>query len=98
MIVEVNKSLTGGVSRKIRDSLLAFQYADDTAVIAKTDISSLISLKLIIRLFASILGLKVNFKKSIFIPLNVSQGDMAWVQAIVGCTKSDFPVQYLGYP
>lgn len=98
MIVGVNASLTEGISRKIRDSILAFQYADDTAVITKADLTSLVSLKLIIRLFASISGLKVNFGKSIFVPLNVSQEDMPWVQAVIGCTRSDFPVQYLGVP
>lgn len=98
MILGVNATLTGGISRKIRDSIIAFQYADDTAVIAKADLTSLISLKLIIRLFASISGLKVNFEKSIFVPLNVGQADMPWVQAVIGCTRSDFPVQYLGLP
>ena len=63
MIVGVNASLTEGISRKIRDFILAFQYADNTAVITKADLTSLVSLKLIIRLFASISGLKVNFGK-----------------------------------
>lgn len=98
MITVVNGSLTRRITRKVTDSIIAFQYADDTAVIASADITSLISLKLIIRLFASVSSLKVNFDKSIYIPINVDDRDLNWVQAVVGCTRTEFPVKYLGLP
>lgn len=98
MIGAVNKSLPLGISPKLTDSIMAFQYADDTAVVASANVTTLITLKLITRLFANISGLKVNFNKSVFIPLNVSSLDMPWVKAITGCPESSFPVTYLGLP
>ena len=79
MISATNRILQGGITRKVKESLLAFQYADDTAVIAAANITSLISLKLVIRLFASISGLKVNYAKSLFIPINVLESDLPWI-------------------
>lgn len=49
MIKGVNTSLTNGLTRKIKESMMALQYADDTAVIALADISTLVSLKMITR-------------------------------------------------
>lgn len=99
MIAAINRTLPArGITRKIRKSILAFQYADDMVVIAPTDIQSLISLKLIIMLFASISGLKVNYAKSTFIPLNVQETDIPWVQAVLGCSRSNFSFPYLGLP
>lgn len=98
MVQGINRHLPNGISRRVKESILAFQYADDTAVIASADITTLISLKLIIRIFASISGLKVNFEKSTFVPLNVPETDKDWVQSILGCKETNFPVSYLGLP
>lgn len=98
MIKAINKSQPLGISSKLKDSLMAFQYADDTAVIASANPSSLISLKLIIRLFAGISGMNVNFSKSFFVPLNIPRDDLPWIKAVLGCKLSTFPVQYLGLP
>lgn len=98
MIKAVNKSLSNGLTRKIKDSMLALQYADDTAVIASADISTLVSFKMIMRLYASISGLRINYKKSMFVPLNIQEGDREWIRSVLGCGQSNFPIQYLGMP
>lgn len=77
---------------------MAFQYADDTTIVASANIASLISLKIVIRLYASVLRLKVNYRKRNFIPLNVSIQDMTWVEAVLGCKQTKFPISYLGMP
>lgn len=43
-------------------------------------------------------GLKVNYAKSSFIPLNVAEVDQAWVKSVLGCTQTSFPTTYLGMP
>lgn len=98
MVTAVNELLDRGITRRVKNAIQAFQYADDTAVIASADADSLISLKLIIRLFASFSGLRVNYAKSIFVPINIPQEQMQLVSEIMGCTRSQFPVQYLGMP
>ena len=98
MLIETGKTLQGGITQKIREPFMAFQYADDTAIVASANITVLSSLKLLIRLYARISGLCVNYDKSKFIPINVSTQDLVWVKAVLGCQKTKFPVQYLGMP
>lgn len=43
-------------------------------------------------------GLKVNFSKSCFIPLNVQQDNTTWIGAVLGCPQTQFPIMYLGMP
>lgn len=62
------------------------------------DISSLITFKVIVRLFSSISGLQINFQKSCFIPINVATSDLPWVGVVMGCPQTDFPIMYLGMP
>lgn len=98
MVKVANGSIHGGITRKLRDSIMAYQYADDTAIIAAADITTLISLKLVIRLFASISGLRVNYQKSSCIPVNILETDTSWIMAVLGCSRTDFPIMYLGMP
>lgn len=78
MVMATNKTIEKGITTKIKDSILAFQYADNTVIVASADITSLISLKIVIRLFTSVSGLKVNFQKNSFIPLNIADLDLQW--------------------
>ncbi|XP_078178924.1 uncharacterized protein LOC144573109 [Carex rostrata] len=98
MISVINETLQSPLSNRIGDSIVALQYADDTAIIAKGDIDTLISFKLILRLFTSVSGLEVNYAKSTFVPLNIPEADMGWIRAVMGCSQTDFPVTYLGMP
>lgn len=98
MIARINRTLNHKITRKINDSILALQYADDTAVIASANPSNLTAFKMAIRIFASISRLHVNYNKSTFIPLNIHPNDLPWARAIIGCVQTNFPVQYLGLP
>lgn len=49
------------------------QYADDTLLIMPADARQLICLKGLLRSFADSTGLKVNYKKSQLVPINVSE-------------------------
>lgn len=98
MVASLNNILGTDLTAKMREPIVVMQYADDTALIAKADISTLISLKLVIRLFTLVSGLKVNFTKSSFVPLNIAQPDVVWIQSVLGCSCTEFPVTYLGMP
>lgn len=98
MVQHLNSILPRPLTNKIDSSIVAHQYADDTAVIARADVTSLISLKLVLRLYTSISGLQINFNKSIFIPINVTSNQIQVVKAIIGCQQSQFPTTYLGMP
>lgn len=98
MIQVGNSILSAPLSNKLQDSMVALQYADDTAIIANGDITSLVTFKLILRIFSAISGLQVNYSKSTFVPLGIDGNDLHWVQAVMGCSRSDFPITYLGMP
>lgn len=98
-MIQVASSLSPApLSNKLQESIMALQYADDTAIIASGDIFSLILFKITLRLFSAMSGLQVNYSKSTYIPLNVAPEDFLWTDALMGCQKTNFPITYLGMP
>lgn len=98
MVQVANSILQWSLSNKINQAVVAMQYADDTAVIVRADLDTLISFKLILRSFAAMSRLQVNYDKSSFILLNISFVDLPWIQAVMGCKQTSFLVTYLGMP
>ena len=49
------------------------QYADDTLVVMQADSRQLFCLKALLNTFATAIGLKVNYGKSIMVPLNIAE-------------------------
>lgn len=98
MITVANSLLMGCLSNKIDKAILAHQYADDTAFIVSADTSSVVTLKVILRLFTSVSGLEINFQKSTWIPINIQPQTIHRISAILGYRSSQFPITYLGLP
>lgn len=98
MVRVSNQLLKSPLTTRMNNPIVALQYADDTAIVARADASTLVTFKLILRLFTSISGLQVNFAKSTYIPINVEEVDKDWIQAVLGFSKTNFPVIYLGMP
>lgn len=98
MIRVANSLLQSPMSNKIAESIITLQYADDTAIIAEANITSLISFKLTLRLFTKASRLQVNFSKNTFIPLNIAPVELAWVKSFMGCSQTTFPITYLSMP
>lgn len=55
-------------------------------------------LKEILQIFASSFGLRVNYNKSILLPINLSQDKLDQLSDLFGCQKGSFPFTYLGIP
>jgi len=62
------------------------QYADDTLLLLKADAKQLHFLKALLNTFAESTGLKVNYKKSLMIPINVSEEKIQHLARTFGCT------------
>ena len=58
----------------------------------------MITLKLLLRLFAHASGLHINYDKSSFLPLNLSMKRTQYAALILGCAQTSLPIQYLGMP
>lgn len=98
MIGIANGMINSPIANKLTDSIIAMQYADDTAIIAGTDVKILVTLKLVLRLFTAASGLKINYVKSSFVPINVHTNNLDLVTQVLSCKQVNFPVQYLGMP
>jgi hypothetical protein len=74
------------------------QYADDTLIFMQGDAGQLFFLKAILNSFAESTGLKVNYSKSMMIPINISEERFNILAQTFGCSKGTLPFTYLGLP
>ena len=74
------------------------QYADDTLIILEGDPRQLHFLKSLLNQFSESTGLKVNFSKSLMLPINVNEGRFDLLSRTFGCAKGTLPFTYLGLP
>jgi hypothetical protein len=100
--VLVNKAarqglLSAPIPQPIEDYRIV-QYADDTLLIIQADASQLFCLKSLLGTFAYSTGLRVNYRKSSLIPINVTQEKAYWLARTFVCSISAMPFTYLGLP
>ena len=74
------------------------QYADDTLIFMQGDSRQLFFLKAILNSFAESIGLKVNYAKSIMVPININEDRFNLLAQTFGCSKGTLPFTYLGLP
>lgn len=96
MLSKAATTLQTSILTRIRHPFVAMQYADDTALIAAADPDTLITLKIVLRLFSKASGLRINYAKSSFVTINVTQEEQSMVGTILGCKQTEFPISYLG--
>jgi hypothetical protein len=74
------------------------QYADDTLLIMEAYSRQLLALKALINTFASSTGLKVNYTKSLMVPINISVERLHHLASTFQCQTGSLPFTYLGLP
>lgn len=74
------------------------QYADDTLIFMKACPQQLQHLQDILSSFGEASGLKVNFSKSMLIPINISSDHAHSLASLIGCNIGGLPFTYLGLP
>lgn len=74
------------------------QYVDDTILVLPAEIIDLNQIRNLLLHFAAQTGLKVNYNKSVIIPMNVPAGKIELIQSTLGCQIGTFPFTYLGLP
>lgn len=74
------------------------QYADDTLVFMNGNAKEIFYLKALLNSFAELSGLKVNYSKSMMVPINVPDDRFDVLANTFGCSKGSLPFTYLGLP
>jgi hypothetical protein len=74
------------------------QYADDTLLILPGDERSLLNLKECLGPFSQSSGLRVNYTKSMLVPINTSEARAQQLASSFGCSLGSMPFTYLGLP
>lgn len=86
------------LAEKAGEDFPIVQYADDTLLIMEACPNQLLVLKEILKSFASSTSLKVNYNKSMMVPLNVTDERLDVLTTLFGCQKGSLPFTYLGLP
>ena len=74
------------------------QYADDTLIILEGCVRQLQILKDILSIFSLATVLKVNFNKSLMVPINLDDEKLELLSTSFNCLKGSLPFTYLGLP
>jgi hypothetical protein len=74
------------------------QYVDDTLLIMEAYPQQLFALKAILNTYVDSTGLKVNYAKSIMVPINVPPERLAHLATTFQCQTGSLPFTYLGLP
>jgi hypothetical protein len=73
------------------------QYADDTLLFLEAP-TQLLVLKDLLSSFASATGLRVNYNKTVMLPINISQEKLKSLANTFQCQIGRMPFTYLGLP
>ena len=74
------------------------QYADDTILILPAVEDQLVVLRDMLHVFAASTGLRVNFAKSMMVPINVPEAEAVRLAQVFHCVLGTLPFTYLGLP
>ena len=74
------------------------KYADDTLLIMEACSRQLVTLRALLHTFGESTGLKVNYIKSIMVPINTSQEKLQHLARTFNCETGSLPFTYLGLP
>lgn len=74
------------------------QYADDTVIIMPACQTQLNQIKNLLLHYSAYTGLRINYEKSIIVPINTPETKMIQLASVLGCSIGAMPFTYLGLP
>ena len=79
-------------------TLSHLQFVDDTILFSNNSWDEIRNIKRILRCFEAILGLKINFHKSVVYNVGGEGNFLNYVVAFFKCKKQNLPLKFLGLP
>ena len=97
----IERAVTAGIITGLGENLVEgrvaiLQYADDTILLIKNDLSQARNLKFILCLFEMLSGRKINFHKSEVFCLGAAKERQAFFEEIFTCQSNVLSIKYLG--
>jgi len=93
-----NQLITGLIPEYIAGGVAMLQYADDTILCVQDDLETAQNLKLLLYLYESMPGLKINFDKSEVIMISHDSRKSLVYAEMFNCATGSWPIKYLGVP
>ena len=97
-IPQGNGLFWGLADHLIDGGITILQYADDTILMLQDDVEGARNLKLLLYMFESMSGLKINFEKSEMMLIRRDEGKLQDYADLFNCQKGKWPIKYLGTP
>ena len=76
--------------------MIVVNLSDDTLIFMEGDSSQLVNLRNILQIFSAYTGLKVNYSKSMLVPINLEESESVNLAQSFGCSTGSLPFTYLG--
>jgi hypothetical protein len=95
-IATQNDLIAGLADHVIEGGCAILQYADDTILFIQDDMESARNLKLLIYIFESMSGLKINFEKSEVLIIESDDAKLQTYTELFNCQAGSWPIKYLG--
>lgn len=93
-----NNLLSLPISMSYSQDFPILQYADDMLIIMEGCSSQLTHLKALLHTYVESTGLRVNYSKSMMVPINMDENSCAILAQTLGCSVGSLPFTYLGLP
>lgn len=77
---------------------LVIQYVDDTLLIMEGCQKQLFFMKTLLQNFSESTALRVNYSKSLMLPINMTEQRFVILARTFGCSEGSLPFTYLGLP
>jgi hypothetical protein len=97
-LAQQNGLITGLAGNLIHQGVAVLQYADDTILLIQDDAQQAVNLKLLLYIFESMYGLKINFEKSEVIMILEDDIKLNFFADLFNCQRGSWPIKYLGTP
>ncbi|MCI11277.1 LINE-1 reverse transcriptase like, partial [Trifolium medium] len=94
----MDNSLFQGYKVSNNISFHTLQFADDTIIVGEDSWDNLWSIKIVLRSFELVSGLKVNFYKSKLYGINLDDSFLRAASSFLNCGVESIPFRFLGIP
>jgi hypothetical protein len=89
--------IKGILETLMSEGIMALQYIDNTLLFSSWG-REVRNLNIVLMLFEKVYGMRINFNKSEFIPMNLETDRVHEVAHVLNCPLGSLPFKYLGIP